>query len=54
MEIVGIVGLVIVLLVAVVLLFRSTPKKSAAEAESEKDEASEGIVDVTPPGAGPP
>jgi hypothetical protein len=52
MEIIGLTVVAIVVIVAVVLLWRSTPKKSTAEPESEQDQGSEKIIDVSPTDGG--
>jgi hypothetical protein len=54
MEVVGIIALVIILVAAVVYLWRSTPSEATREPEPEPDadRAKDVIVDVTPGGFG--
>jgi hypothetical protein len=54
MEWIAIIGLAIVVIVGLAMLWRSTPKKSAAASEPAHDREREVMVDITPPGGGPP
>jgi hypothetical protein len=54
MEWIAIIALGAIVIAGVALLWRSAPQKPAAESDSEQDQKRDVMVDVTPPGGGPP